>query len=126
LRVERRRVVEQRREDFQVERAQVVNLDRAFVSVNLAPDILQRTHPVPIRRYRVEAETEPTRLLRFQVQLFGRLRELRFRTRATLGIQPARQTSRCAESADDNKCEREIARLDTSPVSPVVSRIALG
>jgi hypothetical protein len=55
LRVERRGVVEKRREDFQVERAQVVNLDRAFVRLDLAPDVLQRTHPVPIRRERVEA-----------------------------------------------------------------------
>src|SRR2546423_4327511 len=93
LRVERRRLVEERAEIPDAERAHVVERELAAVRVNLPTDVLQRAQPVPVGHKTVEAEAHAPRSLRPDVRLFVR-RERVLRRAARGGPPPGEEGGR--------------------------------
>jgi hypothetical protein len=111
VRVERGGAVEQRGEVFDVQRAEVVEREGLLVGRDLAPDVLQRAQPVPVRDQPVEAEAHPPRR-------FGRGVVLLVRRERVLGrpvpLHHAREREDAREADEDDGDQRRVGRLKTA------------
>src|SRR5262249_39111449 len=106
LRIERGSRIEQRRQQRQIERSQIIELRMLSRLENLSADVLQRPHPVPISHQSIETQTETLCGAAVEVEpLVGRAGAWC----GTMRVHLARQYDHTRES-EDHYCTQQQVR----------------